>query len=115
MKWSMDTHKYMSELTRKALQILAENHINSDSEPDAIESAERKLADAGVYKDFDGAKGRIKRALFTYFKAYDCMDTSGNLTEVGSAYVENKLSLQEFSFYYVIVCLLLGFYFCVLL
>lgn len=102
MKWSMDTHKYMSELTRKALQILAENHINSDSEPDAIESAERKLADAGVYKDFDGAKGRIKRALFTYFKAYDCMDTNGNLTEVGSAYVENKLSLQEFSFYYVV-------------
>lgn len=101
MKWSMDTHKYMSELTRKALQILAENHINSTSEPDAIENAERKLAEAGVYKDFDGAKGRIKRALFTYFKAYDCMDTNCNLTEVGKAYVENKLSLQEFSFYYV--------------
>lgn len=101
MKWSMDTHKYMSEITRKALQVLAECNINGESEPDEIERAERKLAEAGVYKDFDGAKGRIRRALFTYFKAYDCMNANCGLTEVGSAFVENKLSIQEISFYYV--------------
>lgn len=101
MKWSMDTHKYMSEITRKALKVLVECNINGDSEPDEIERAERKLAEAGVYRDFDGAKGRIRRALFTYFKAYDCMNANCGLTEVGSAFVENKLSVQEISFYYV--------------
>lgn len=101
MKWSMDTHKYMSEITRTALQILADNNITSASSPEEIEAAERKLAHAGVYRDFDGAKGRIRRALFTYFKAYDCMTPSEQLTEVGKAFVENKLSIQEISFYYV--------------
>ena len=70
MTWSMDTHKYMSELTRKALQILAENYINSDSEPDEIESAERKLADAGVYKDFEGAKGKLGDEPGTAWECY---------------------------------------------
>ena len=102
MKWSMDTHKYMSEITRKALQVLSEDNITSDSEPEEIENAERKLAEAGVYRDFDGAKGRIRRALFTYFKAYDCMNANCGLTEVGTAFVENKLSVQEISFYYVV-------------
>lgn len=102
MKWSMDTHKYMSEVTRKALQVLAERNINVDSEAQDIEAAERKLAEVGVYKNFDGARGRIRRALFTYFKAYDCMKENGQLTEVGVAFVENKLSVQEISFYYVV-------------
>lgn len=102
MKWSMDTHKYMSEVTRKALQVLAELNINAESEPEEIEAAERKLAEVGVYKGFEGAKGRIRRALFTYFKAYDCMNANCFLTEVGEAFVENKLSIQEISFYYVV-------------
>lgn len=102
MKWSMDTHKYMSEITRKALQVLAEAGVTSLSEPEEMDAAERKLAQAGVYKSYDGANGRIRRALFTYFKAYDCMDANEKLTEVGQAYVDNKLSVQEISFYYVV-------------
>lgn len=102
MKWSMDTHKYMSEITRKALQVLAEAGVTSLSEPEEIDAAERKLAQSGVYKNYDGANGRIRRALFTYFKAYDCMDVNEKLTEVGKAYADNKLSVQEISFYYVV-------------
>lgn len=101
MKWSMDTHKYMSEITRKILQVMVECNINGDSESEEVEMAERKLAEAGVYRDFKGAKGRIRRALFTYFKAYDCMDANCGLTEVGASFAENKLSVQEISFYYV--------------
>ena len=69
MRWYMDTHKYMSNITRKALQVLAEHGVTSESEPEEIDSAERALADAGVYKNYEGAKGRIRRALFTYFRA----------------------------------------------
>ena len=29
MKWSMDTHKYISEVTRKALKFLFEKNISS--------------------------------------------------------------------------------------
>ena len=101
MKWSMDTHKYMSEITRSALKILADNAINLDSEPEVIELAERKLAEANIYRDFDSARGRIRRALFTYFKAYGCMDDSGNLTEMGRAFVDDKISIQEISLWYV--------------
>lgn len=102
MKWSMDTHKYISEVTRKALQIMTENGITSESEPEEILSVEKKLGECGVYKDFESAKGRIRRALFTYFKAYGCLDDNEQLTEVGRLYVENKLSIREFSCYYIL-------------
>ena len=102
MKWSMDTHKYISEITRKALQIIVAHNINSDSEPEEIDAVERELGNSGVYKDYEGAKGRVRRALFTYFKAYGCMDDAEQLTEVGRLYCENKLSVREFSFYYIV-------------
>lgn len=101
MKWSMDTHKYMSEITRSALKILADNNITADSEPEDIENAERKLAEAGVYKDFESARGRIRRALFTYFRAYGCMDDNGRLTETGRAFADEKFTIQEISLWYV--------------
>ena len=102
MKWSMDTHKYISEITRKALQIIVAHNINSDSEPEEIDAVERELGNSGVYKDYEGEKGRVRRALFTYFKAYGCMDDAEQLTEVGRLYCENKLSVREFSFYYIV-------------
>ncbi len=102
MKWSMDTHKYISEITRKALQVLHSHQITSESAPEEIDAAERELGACGVYKDYDGAKGRIRRALFTYFKAYGCMDDNERLTELGTAFVENKLSVQELSFIYIL-------------
>ena len=102
MKWSMDTHKYMSEITRKALQIIVSHGITSESEPEEIDAVERELASAGVYKDYEGAKGRVRRALFTYFKAYGCLDANERLTEVGKLFVENGLSIKEFSFYYIL-------------
>ncbi len=101
MKWSMDTHKYMSEITRKALQIMVKHGVTSESEPEQIDLVERELAAAGIYKNYESAKGRIRRALFTYFKAYGCMESNENLTEIGKAFVDNKLSIKEFSFYYV--------------
>ena len=102
MKWSMDTHKYISEVTRKALQVLNNRGITSESEPEEIDAAERELGSIGVYKNYEGAKGRIRRALFTYFKAYGCLDDNENLTEVGLAFAENKLSVQELSFWYIL-------------
>lgn len=102
MKWSMDTHKYISEVTRKALQIMVEHEITSESSPEKIDAVERELGNCGVYKDYESARGRVRRALFTYFKAYGCLDDSEQLTEVGRLYVENQLTIKEFSFYYIL-------------
>lgn len=98
----MDTHKYISEITRKALQVMSSYGITSESEPEEIDVVERELGNCGVYRDYEGAKGRVRRALFTYFKAYGCLDDSEQLTELGKLYVENKITIQEFSFYYVL-------------
>lgn len=102
MKWSMDTHKYISETTRKALQVLVNRNITSESSSEEIDAAEQELGSCGVYKSYDNAKGRIRRALFTYFKAYGCLDSEEHLTELGRLYAEEKLTIQEFSFYYVL-------------
>ena len=102
MKWSMDTHKFMSEITRKALQIISSNGITSESDPDEIERVERQLADAGVYRSFDAAKGRVRRALFTYFKAYGCMGENEQLTEIGRLFAENEITVQEICFHYIL-------------
>ena len=50
MKWSMDTHKYISEVTRKALKVLFEKNITSESSAEEIDAAEHILADENVYK-----------------------------------------------------------------
>lgn len=102
MKWSMDTHKYISEITRTALKVMSDHNISSESEPEEIEAVERDLAAAGVYKDFEAAKGRVRRALFTYFKAYHCLDANERLTDIGRLYANGNLSIQEFSFYYIV-------------
>jgi len=102
MKWSMDTHKYISEITRTALKVMSDHNISSESEPEEIEAVERDLAAAGVYKDFEAAKGRVRRALFTYFKAYHCLDANERLTDIGRLYADGSLSIQEFSFYYIV-------------
>lgn len=102
MKWSMDTHKYISEITRKALQVMVAHGITSESEPEDIDAVEHELGACGVYKDYEGAKGRVRRALFTYFKAYGCLDNSEHLTELGKLYAENRITIQEFSFYYIL-------------
>ena len=102
MKWSMDTHKYISDVTRKALQIMVTHGINSASSQEEIDVVERELGASGVYKDYEGAQGRVRRALFTYFKAYGCLDEDENLTEIGALYAENRISIREFSFYYIL-------------
>ncbi|WP_395152213.1 AAA family ATPase [uncultured Allofournierella sp.] len=102
MKWSMDTHKYISEITRTALKIMSDHNISSESEAEEIEAVERDLAAAGVYKDFEAARGRVRRALFTYFKAYHCLDANEHLTDIGRLYADGSLSIQEFSFYYIV-------------
>ncbi len=102
MRWYLDTHKFMSEITRKALQIIVQHGVTSESEPEEIEEAEKDLARAGVYKDFDGAKGRIRRALFTYFKAYGCIDANERLTELGQLFVDNKITVRELCFHYIL-------------
>lgn len=95
MKWSMDTHKFMSEITRKALQIIVAHGVTSESDAEAIAATENELADEGIYRSREAASGRIRRALFTYFKAYGCLDTHEGLTEIGRLFVENKITVQE--------------------
>ncbi|MCK9479270.1 MAG: AAA family ATPase [Firmicutes bacterium] len=102
MKWSMDTHKYMSEITRTALSIIVEHNITVESEPEEIDVVERELVNAGVYKDYNSAKGRVRRALFTYFKAYGCLDDNEHLTELGRLFVERKITIKEFCFHYIL-------------
>lgn len=102
MKWSMDTHKYISETTRTALKIMASHGVSSESSSEEIDEVEHEMVSNGVYKDYDSAQGRVRRALFTYFKAYHCLDDNEQLTEIGKLYAEEKLSVQEFSFYYIV-------------
>lgn len=102
MKWYLDRHKYISETTRKALGIMVAHSITSRSSEAEIESVERELASANVYKDFEGAKGRVRRALFSYFKAFGCIDENEQLTELGRVFSSGQLSIQEFSFYYIL-------------
>ena len=102
MKWSMDTHKFMSEITRKALQIMVDHNITSESEPEEIDAVERELVDAKVYKNYESAQGRVRRALFTYFKAYRCIDDNERLTEIGRLFAENKITVQEMCFHYIL-------------
>lgn len=102
MKWSMDTHKFMSEITRKALQIMSAHNITSESEPEEIAAVERDLAQEGIYRSYDAANGRVRRALFTYFKAYGCLDDNERLTEMGRLFVDNKITVQEICFHYIL-------------
>lgn len=102
MKWSMDTHKYMSEITRKALQIIGKHGITSESDNEKIAAVERELAEQQVYRDFGSASGRIRRALFTYFKSYGCLGPDEKFTEIGKAFADGKISLKEFSFSYLL-------------
>ena len=101
MRWYMDIHKFMSETTRKALQIIKKYNLTSDSDNQNIKIAEREFEKAGVYKTGSG-EGKTRRNLFTYFKAYDCIDENEELTEIGRAFADCKITLQEFCFYYVL-------------
>ena len=102
MKWPMDVHKYMSEITRKALRIIADAGVTNDSSDGEIKIVEQQLAANGIYKSVENATGRMRRALFTYFKAYNCLDSNCNLTPLGRAFIDNKLSIKEFSFHYIV-------------
>lgn len=102
MKWSMDTHKYMSEITRTALQVIAKHGITSESKPEEIDAVEKELVEKKVYKDYPSAKGRVRRALFTYFRAYGCLNDVEQLTEVGREFIANRLSVKELSFEYIL-------------
>lgn len=83
VKWSMDTHKYMSEITRTALQVIAKHGITSESKPEEIDAVEKELVEKKVYKDYPSAKGRVRRALFTYFRAYGCLNDVEQLSNCG--------------------------------
>ncbi|AYV72083.1 AAA family ATPase [Bacillus sp. PK3-056] len=102
MRWYLDTHKFISEKTRKALQILVEHDLTGSSSQADFEAVAQDLAKANFYQSFETAKTRIRRALFTYFKAYGCLDQHEQLTEVGKAYSDNNLSIQEFCFYFIV-------------
>lgn len=96
MKWSLDTHKYFSETTITALKVITKYGLTRNSTNEEIDIAEKELAKVGVYKTYDNAKGRVRRALFTYFRAYHCIDDSEQLTNLGRAIIQDKLSLEEF-------------------
>ncbi len=101
MKWSLDIHKYPSETTRKILQILRDRNITRSSSVDKIDDAETFMDQQGLYSGSKGASGRIKRALFTYFSAYSCMDKNGDLTKFGKLFADGSISVKEFAFHYI--------------
>lgn len=101
MKWSLDTHKFVSEIVRTALQVVVDRKITSQSDEQVVKAAEHELADKGVYRSREAAEGRIRRALLTYFKAYNLMTQSGELTEVGTAFYSNKLSVKELCLHFL--------------
>lgn len=104
MKWSLDTHKFVSEIVRTALQVIINRKINAQSGDPEIKAAEKELFDKGVYRTREGADGRIRRALLTYFKAYHFMNPNGDLTDFGKAFYDGVLTVKEaclhFIFYY---------------
>ena len=101
MKWSLDIHKYPSEKTRRILVIMRDNHINRSSSADDISRAEDLMTAEGLYTGEKGASGRIRRALFTYFSAYSCLDDNGELTEFGKLFSDGTISIKEFAFHYI--------------
>lgn len=101
MGWSIDIHKYPSETTREILQILRDHQVNRDSSDSVIANAEAEMNSRGLYSGAMGANGRIRRALFTYFSAYNCMDENGNITPFGQLFADGRISLKEFAFHYI--------------
>ena len=101
MEWNIDVHKYLSEITRTALKVIVDFGVTSASDNDLITKAEHKMADLGVYKSKEAAEGRIRRALFTYFKNYNLMYEDTTLTPIGKIFQEERISIKEFAFYYL--------------
>ena len=95
MKWSLDTHKFLSDIVRTAFQVVVDRKINNTSDGQAIKAAEHELADKGVYRSRDAAEGRIRRALLTYLNAYNLMSPSGNITKLGKCFYEETISVKE--------------------
>lgn len=101
MKWSLDTHKFLSEIVRTALKTVVDHHITSESDDTVIKATEHELADKGVYRSKEAAEGRIRRALLTYFKAYNLMSSNGELTELGTLFYQDKLSVKELCLHFL--------------
>lgn len=95
MKWSLDTHKFMSETIRTAFQVIVDRKINNTSDETAIKAAEHELADKGVYKSRDAAEGRVRRALLTYLNAYNLMTPTGIVSKVGKRFYDGTFSVRE--------------------
>lgn len=101
MKWSLDTHKFLSEIVRTALKTVVNHHITPESDDTVIKATEHELADKGVYRSKEAAEGRIRRALLTYFKAYNLMSSNGELTELGTLFYKDKLSVKELCLHFL--------------
>lgn len=101
MKWYIDIHKYPSEDTRRLLQIMKAHGISKASDSQKIAEAEKEMDNLGLYSGSKGATGRIRRALFTYFTAHNCLNSNGELTQFGNAFVDGTITLKEYAFHYV--------------
>lgn len=102
MEWNIDVHKFLSETTRTALKVIVDFGVTSASDNELITKAEHKMAELGVYKSKDAAEGRVRRALFTYFKNYNLMYDDTTLTPIGKIFQDNRISIKEFAFYYLV-------------
>lgn len=101
MKWSLDTHKFLSEIVRTALRTIVDRKITGNSGEPEIKAAEKELFEKGVYRTRDGADGRIRRALFTYFKAYKLMTQEYELTEFGQSFYDGTLNIKEACLHFI--------------
>ena len=95
MKWSLDTHKFLSEVVRTAFQVVVDRKINNTSDEFSIKAAEHEMADKGVYRSREAAEGRVRRALLTYLNAYNLMSPSGIITKLGKCFYEETISVKE--------------------
>lgn len=101
MKWAIDVHKYLSEITRSALGVVQQFNLKPDSDNALIDQAGRKMVELGIYSDASKAGATIRRALITNLKCYHLIDKDWSLTEFGEAFVSGKLSLQETALQYI--------------
>lgn len=101
MEWNIDVHKFLSEITRTALKVIADFGVTSASDNELITKAEHRMAELGVYKSEEAAEGRVRRALFTYFKNYNLMYDDTSLTPIGEIFRDDRISIKEFAFYYL--------------
>lgn len=99
MKWAVDVHKYLSEITRVSLQVFQNLNLRQNASVAEIRAATRMLVERGVYREYN--EQVIRRHLITNLKSYNLIDDDWRLTELGQKFANGEIEVNEVAFMYV--------------